>query len=71
MNKAKLPEENINIVKQELISVTKKLDELCRMEKDLRDLKLEIKGLKLFLERVYPEFGSEFPAIMGKMSKKT
>jgi hypothetical protein len=37
--------------------------------KEIGDLKLEIKGLKLFLGRVYPDFKSKFPEIMKKIFK--
>jgi hypothetical protein len=66
----KMPEETFHIIKQELITVTEKLEELCSMEKDIQDLRLEIKGLKLFLGRVHPEFKEQFPSIMKKMVKK-
>jgi len=63
-----MPEENLHIIKQELITVTEKLDELCCMERDVQDLKLEIKGLKLFLGKAFPEFKDQFPNIMKKLS---
>ncbi len=71
MREEKMVEQNLHIVKQELITVTEKLEELCSLEKDMQDLKLEIKGLKLFLGRVYPDFKDQFPNIMKKMVKKT
>jgi hypothetical protein len=71
MKKEKMPEENFHIIRQELITVTEKLDGLCGIEKDIQDLKLEIKGLKLFLGRVHPEFKNQFPDIKKKFIKKT
>jgi hypothetical protein len=53
-----------------LITVAEKLENLCIAEKDILDLKLELKGLKLFLGRVHPEFKDQFPNIMKKMVKK-
>jgi len=70
MKKERIPEENLHIIKQELITVTEKLDELCCLERDVQDLKLEIRGLKLFLGRVHPEFKEQFPNIMKKIVKK-
>ena len=70
MKKEKIPEESLHIIKQELITVTEKLENLRRAEKDILDLKLELKGLKLFLGRVHPEFKDQFPNIMKKMVKK-
>jgi len=70
MKEAKTPEENLHIIKQGLITVTEKLENLCIAEKDILDLKLELKGLKLFLGRVHPEFKDQFPNIMKKMVKR-
>ncbi len=71
MKKEETLEESLHIIKQEFITVTKKLEDLCIAEKDIMDLKLELKGLKLFLGRVHPEFKEQFPEIMKKMVKKT
>ncbi len=62
MKKEITPEENLHIIKQELITVTEKLEELCLQGKEIQDLMLEIKGLKLFLGRVYPDFRASSPA---------
>ena len=62
-----MPEENLYVIKQELITVTEELERLRLLEKDIQDLKLDIKGLKLFLGRVYPDFKDQFPGIMKKM----
>jgi hypothetical protein len=71
MKKEKIPEESFQILRQELITVTEKLEELRSIVKDIQDLKLEIKGLKLFLGRVHPEFKNQFPDIKKKFIKKT
>ncbi len=70
MKTEKITEENLHVIKQELITVTDKLEELCRAGRDVQDLKLEIKALKLFLGRVHPEFKDQFPNIMKKIIKK-
>jgi hypothetical protein len=46
------------------------LEEISDSLKEIEDLKLEIKGLKVFLGRAYPEFKSKFPEIMKKIYKK-
>ncbi len=71
MKNGKIAEENLRLIKQELMTITTKLDEFCSLEKDFKDLKLEIKGLKLFMGRVHPEFKEQFPSVMKKMVKKT
>jgi len=69
MKKEKMPEENLHVLKQELITITEQLEELRGTLKDMEDLKLDIKGLKLFLGRVHPEFKKQFPDIMKKIVK--
>ena len=70
MREEKILQESFNLVQKELITLTEKLDVMCALVKELEDLKLEIKGLKLFLGRVYPEFSKQFPVIMKKVAKK-
>jgi hypothetical protein len=59
--------EKINLLEKELVILTEKVEETSAPLKEIEDLKLEIKGLKLFLGRVYPEFKSKFPEIMKKI----
>ena len=62
--------ERINLLDKELATLTEKLEETSTFLKEMEDLKLEIKGLKLFLGRTYPEFKSKFPEIMKKIYKR-
>jgi len=62
--------ESINLLEKELATLTEKLEETSASLKEIEDLKLEIKGLKLFLGRTYPEFKSKFPEIMKKIYKR-
>jgi hypothetical protein len=62
--------ERINLLEKELATLTEKLEETSASLKEIEDLKLEIKGLKLFLGRTYPEFKSKFPEIMKKIYKR-
>lgn len=62
-----LLQEKLTLVEQELKTVT---DKIIRVEaglKEIEDLKIEIKGLKVFLGRAYPEFKTQFPEIVGKI----
>ncbi len=63
-------EERISLIEKELNTLTGKVDEVCGVLKELEDIKLEIKGLKLFLGRECPEFKGQFPEIVKKVSKK-
>jgi len=54
-------------VEQELKTLTDKVTKLQGNLKEIDDLKSEIKGLKIFLGRVHPEFKSQFPDILKKL----
>lgn len=62
-------EEKIKLIEKELITLTERLEAINASLKEVGDLKNEIKGLKLFLGREYPDFKSEFPKIMQKIFK--
>lgn len=59
--------EKATLVEQELKTLTEKIDKLEESVRDLKDLQLEIKGLKVFLGRVYPDFKTGFPDIIRKL----
>ncbi len=70
MKEERASKERINLLEKELATLTEKLEETSASLKEIEDLKLEIKGLKLFLGRTYPEFKSKFPEIMKKIYKR-
>jgi hypothetical protein len=51
MNQEKHFKEKIALIEKELATITDLADELSAALKDLEDLKLELKGLKVFLGR--------------------
>jgi hypothetical protein len=59
--------ERLTLVEQELKTLTDKVTKLQGNLKEIDDLKSEIKGLKVFLGRVHPEFKSQFPDILKKL----
>jgi len=63
-------EEKIKLLERELVTLTEKLEAVNAALKEIGDLKNEIKGLKLFLGRAYPNFKNKFPEIMQKIFKK-
>jgi len=63
-------EEKIKLLERELVTLTEKLEAVNAALKEIGDLKHEIKGLKLFLGRAYPNFKNKFPEIMQKIFKK-
>lgn len=70
MKEERLLKEKIDLIEKELITLTEKVEKMSAALKDLEDLKLEVKGLKLFLAREHPEFKGKFPGIMQKIYKK-
>ena len=70
MKEERLLKEKLDLIEKELITLTEKIEEMSATLKELEDLKLEIKGLKVFLGREHPEFKGKFPGIMQKIYKK-
>ncbi len=70
MKKEKTSKENFDLIEKELVTLIEKLEEINDSIKNIEDLRHEIKGLKLFLGRVHPDFKSQFPEIMKKIYKK-
>ncbi len=67
MREEKVLQEKIALVEKELATVTECLERIDAALKDIKDLRLEIKGLKLFLGRKHPEFKTQYPEIMKKL----
>jgi len=70
LRKEKISKENFDLLEKELVTLIEKLEEINDSLKNIEDLRHEIKGLKLFLGRVHPDFKSQFPEIMKKIYKK-
>jgi archaellum component FlaC len=64
-------QERLNLVEQELKTLTERVGTLSeRLDESLQekeDLNKEIKGLMVFLGRIYPDFKTQFPAILQKL----
>lgn len=65
--KESILKERLDLIERECAIISDKLDDLDRVKKGTEDLQIEIKGLKLFLSRVYPEFKKQFPEIIKKL----
>lgn len=59
--------ERFSLIEKEIETLTQSLEKTAAVRKEIEDLREEIKGLKLFLGRVYPEFKNQFPEIMKKI----
>lgn len=67
MKEEKILNEKIALVEKELATIAESLERIDAALKEAEDLRLDIKGLKLFLGRVHPEFKSQFPEILKKL----
>lgn len=65
-----ISKEKFKLLERELETLTEKVEAMNKDLKEIEDLKNEIKGLKLFLGRVHPDFKTRFPEIMQKVYKK-
>lgn len=60
-------QERLSLMDQELKTLADKVLKLERCLREVDDLNLEVKGLKVFLGRIYPEFKTQFPDIIKKL----
>lgn len=67
MKEEKYFKERLSLLEKEISTLTEKFDSLNSALKELEELKQEIKGIKLFLGRVHPDFKSQFPDIVKKL----
>lgn len=65
-----ISKEKFKLLERELETLTEKVEAMNKDLKEIEELKNEIKGLKLFLGRVHPDFKTRFPEIMQKVYKK-
>jgi hypothetical protein len=69
MNQEKHFKEKFALIEKELATITELGDELSAALKDVEDLKIQLKGLKVFLGRMHPEFKGQFPEILRKVKR--
>jgi hypothetical protein len=67
MKEEKHLKEKTVLIEKELATITESLERLGAALKDVEELKLEIKGLKLFLGRIHPDFKNQYLEIMKKI----
>lgn len=59
--------EKLGLLEKELVTLSDKLDSVDNMKDAMADIQKDIKALKLFLNRVHPEFKNQFPEIIKKL----
>ncbi|HCC68375.1 MAG TPA: hypothetical protein DEP99_00590 [Nitrospiraceae bacterium] len=60
--------ERLDLLEKELNTLSETSVDISKLKEAIDDLNLEIKGLKVFLVRTYPEFKREFPEIIKKLN---
>lgn len=58
--------DNLKLIEKELETITERLTKLEREMEALDELKKEIKAIKLYLSKRYPEFKKEYLDIIKK-----
>ncbi len=61
-------QERAALLEQELKTLAEKVGVLEGRLKEFGDIETELKGLKIFLGRMHPEFKAQFPEIIQKVS---
>ncbi len=67
MKEERLLQERIKLLEKEVQTLTQELQELSERVKELEELRFELKGIKLFLSRNYPDFKNIFPELIKKV----
>jgi predicted nucleic acid-binding Zn-ribbon protein len=63
-------QERINLLEKEIQSLTTELQRLDTIVSRLDDMQYEMKGLKVFLARVHPDFRNQLPEIVRKLKSE-
>jgi acyl carrier protein phosphodiesterase len=67
----RITQDRESLIEKALVTLTEKVDRLDAVQKDMKDLEIEMKALKLFLCKKYPELKEQLPDIIRKVAKKT
>lgn len=62
--------EQIALIEAEIKVISDKILEIDKCLKKMHEQELEIKAIKLFLKRTFPDFTKEYPEILKKLSIK-
>ncbi len=68
MKEEKAAQDCFRMVQKELATLTERVECLDSKIRELKELKDEIKGLKLFIGRMHPELQIQLPDIARKVS---
>ena len=60
-------QERLRMLEKGMEILEEDFQRLKRMDQTLKEIQGELKGLKIYLSRIHPEFTYEFPSIMKKV----
>ncbi len=67
MKEERILTERIKLLEKEVETLTAEVETLRGQLSEMQELRLEIKGIKVFLGRLYPEFKQQLPEIVRKL----
>lgn len=67
MKEERALQEGIRLLEKEIQTLTSELQRIRRAVSRLEDLEVEIKSIKIYLGRVYPDFKKELPEIIRRI----
>jgi len=70
MKEERILQEKINMLEKEVQILTSEIERLNKLISKYEEIVFELKGIKIFLGRVYPEFKNQLPAILRKIQFK-
>lgn len=67
MKENKVLQDKLNILELEISTLAGELEKAGKLFAELEEIKSEIRALKVFIARNYPEFKKEFPDIVSRV----
>ncbi len=64
-------QERIKLLEKEIQTLTMELQSLTERVSEIEDLRFELKGIKLFLSKQYPDFKNRLPELIKKIKSET
>jgi len=62
--------EQIDLIDKEIKVISEKIDLIDKKLNKIEDIELEVKAIKLFLKRVFPDFKKDYLEILEKLKIK-
>ncbi len=69
MKEERVLNERIRLLEKEIQTLVSEMQKIESLIAGMDDLDLELKGIKVFLGRIHPEFKKELPLIVKKLKE--